>query len=141
MIMNTTIFPALAAFSEVDLFKNWIIEEKRFTLVGQPTPFINLFHYTLDLPWPLRNREISLACHGIPIPDESMAVIVCYDMPDEYLGFQSPEIDSKSIQINILFGCFAIKYLRPNKTKITLICRSDPHMTFLPKWIISFLVK
>ncbi|MEE4248126.1 MAG: hypothetical protein V2I33_22260 [Kangiellaceae bacterium] len=112
--MNSSLFPVLALFSEVDLFHNWITQLNRFTLVGEPTRFMKLLHYTLDLPWPLSNRDISLACHGVAVPENKSALIVLRDMPESYLSYTSPPVDPNNVRISIPVGGLNVMFRGPN---------------------------
>jgi hypothetical protein len=116
LILHTPLFPVLALFSEVDLFKNWITQINSFNLVGEPTRFMKLLQYTLDLPWPIKNRDIALICHGVAIAQNKSALIVLRDMNETFLGVDVPPVEPGNVRINLSMGCINIMYRGPNET-------------------------
>jgi len=141
MNLDCDVFPVLSLFSEVDLFHNWMSIIKDSTILGEPSPFRKCFHYNFNFPWPLSSRDAVLIATGIPIPQNKSAMLVIRSMNDSYLGVDVPTLDSKTVRIDIQIGGMNIMMKGPNKTQLSLIMQSDPHIRFIPQKLINFCCK
>lgn len=141
LLLEAPLFPVLALFSEVDLYHNWVPKIQAFEMIAEPTRFIKLLQYTLDLPWPVSNRDVCLSCQGVAIGQNKSCLIVLSDLEEPFLGNPPVEVAQGSVRINIPIGCINIMYRGPESTQVSLIINAQPHVALIPQWLINWSTK
>jgi hypothetical protein len=141
MIADSPMLPILALFSEVHLLKEWVPILKDATCLSQPTKFRRIIQYKYNLPWPANDMDMVVTAVGIPIMDNNSALIVLrsLDSFSEFLGVDIPKPEGPRLTLTI--GCLNLTYLGPEKTQVSLIAKSNPHMPIIPIQLINYATK
>lgn len=148
MLMQQPIFPLLAVFSEIDLLPTWcsldrIKVMKTATAVAHPSVFRWVNWYGMNLPWPVSNRDLMLACVGIPMPQNNSVLIIMHDLrgKTEYMGIPLPEPIKGDVRMRMEFCCVNIMHKGYHETQISLILRSDPCISLLPQNVLNYCTR
>jgi hypothetical protein len=141
MIANSSMLPILALFSEVQLLKEWVPILRDAECLSQPTKFRRIIQYKFKLPWPANDMDMVVSAVGIPIPDNKSALIILksLDTMSEFLGVSIPHPEGTRLTLTI--GCLNLTYLEPDKTQVSLIAKSNPHMPIIPIQLINYATK
>lgn len=143
MLMHQPIFPLLAVFSEIDLLPTWIKVMKHATAVSHLSTFRWVNWYQMNLPWPVSNRDLMLACVGIPMPQNHSVLIIMRDLAGEkqYMGVELPHPVSGDVRMRMEFCCVNVMKTGENETQISLILRADPMIRLLPHGVLNYCTK
>lgn len=110
MIIETSLFPILALFSEADLLTSWLPMLQTANELGTPTNFRKVLYYEFKTPWPCSNRNAVLAGVGIPVPDEKSALLMLRSIKsDRFLGVNLPEERPGFVTIDLHLCCINIR--------------------------------
>lgn len=141
MIANSPMLPILALFSEVQLLKDWVPILKDAECLAQPTKFRRIIQYKFKLPWPANDMDMVVSAVGIPIPENNSALIILrsLDTVNDILGVDIPRAEGTRLTLTI--GCLNLTYLGPEETQVSLIAKSNPHMSIIPSGLINYATK
>jgi len=88
--------------------------------------------------WPLKPRETIIEFQLFPIEEENGFGMVLSSMYDNTWFGRKITKDSKSVLMDIDKGFSLIWPLDDHKTKILAIFTIDPHLEYVPKFLINF---
>lgn len=141
MLIDCPILNILVIFSEVQLLKTWVKILTDASCLGTPSKFRRIIQYKFDLPWPANNMDMVVSAVGIPIPENNSVLIVLrsLDTVSSLLDIQIPR--PEGIRLTLTIGCLNLTYLGPNRTQVSLIAKSNPHLPIIPVQLINYATK
>jgi hypothetical protein len=140
MLMPHSAFSLLAVFSEVDLLPTWIDVIAGAEEVARPSTFRRINHFTMKLPWPLSNRDMVVACAGIPMPQNKSVLLLIRDVGDlpSFMGHTIPPPTQGNVRMKIHHCCVNVMQVAEAQTQVSFMFRADPKIALLPsevrKW-------
>jgi hypothetical protein len=141
MLVNSPMLNILALFSEVHLLKTWVKILEDASCLATPSKFRRIIQYKFDLPWPANNMDMVVSAVGIPIPENNSVLIVLrsLDTVEQFLDVAIPKPTGTRLTLTI--GCLNLTYLGPEQTQVSLIAKSNPHMSIIPSQLINYATK
>jgi hypothetical protein len=141
MLVDCSMLPILALFSEVQLLKDWVPILKDASCLATPTKFRRIIQYKFNLPWPANDMDMVVSAVGIPIPENNSVLIVLrsLDTVSEILGVEVPRAEGRRLTLTI--GCLNLTFLGPESTQVSLIAKSNPHMPIIPIQLVNYATK
>ena len=142
MIVESSIFPILSLFSEIDLISSWVQVIERSNLLSQPTSFTRVVWHKMNIPWPCSDRDLAVSAMGIPIPENRSVLISLKSIKTPtYLNTPIPPPEGNDVRIDISLGCINLMILEPERTQISLVIHSNPNLALIPQSLINFGTK
>lgn len=134
MIMPHSPFSLLAVFSEVDLLSTWIDVIAGAEEVFRPSMFRRVNHFTMKLPWPLSNRDMMVACTGIPMPQNKSVLLIIQDVGElsSYMGQAIAAAEQGNVRMKLLHCCVNVMQVGEGQTQVSFMVRADPKIALLP---------
>ena len=134
MLMSHSPFSLLAVFSEVDLLPTWIDVIAGAEEVFRPSMFRRVNHFTMKLPWPLSNRDMMVACTGIPMPQNKSVLLLIQDVGElsSYMGQAISPPEQGNVRIRIHHCCVNVMQVGEGQTQVSFMVRADPKIALLP---------
>ena len=94
----------------------------------------------MNIPWPVKNRDILLAATGVPIPQNKSVLLIMRDLTGfkSYLGFPIPPQEPDYVRMTVDFAAANMMYKTEDETQISIIFQGNPHISLIPDNIMSY---
>ncbi|KAF4693457.1 hypothetical protein FOZ60_010875 [Perkinsus olseni] len=155
-VIDCPLFDLMALLSEVDFYKDWIPSYKFLGIresekVAAPRATQMLLHIVAALPWPFDNRDLVISVDGIdcigPYEDPRQIVILLKsESGSSYEPYVSasemPGPAGGSTACDVLGDSGAtLTPLGDGKTFLQVVMHIDPHISFVPDWLIDIAAR
>mmetsp|Transcript_22336 Transcript_22336/g.32986 ORF Transcript_22336/g.32986 Transcript_22336/m.32986 type:complete len:368 (+) Transcript_22336:124-1227(+) len=167
-IESSLLIPLISVFNETELFHTWMPRWEYPMRVGlEKTEKLKemgigcqIIHAKLDMPWPLKNRDVvQEVCSVDEIDDDNHAIVIwvesCDEGDDDLDGLIPPPL-AKDVRMKAEIGIMIRKCpedhpcLAESKAKypsgehlilMSLTTHADAHVKFVPQSIINFVTR
>ncbi|KAF4736279.1 hypothetical protein FOZ63_010765, partial [Perkinsus olseni] len=155
-VIDCPLFDLMALLSEVDFYKDWIPSYKFLGIreskkVAAPKATQMLLHIVAALPWPFDNRDLVISVDGIdcigPYEDPRQIVILLKsESGSSYEPYvpasEMPGPAGGSTACDVLGDSGAtLTPLGDGKTFLQVVMHIDPHICFVPDWLIDIAAR
>jgi hypothetical protein len=145
-IVKAPIFYPIALFAEVNLYSSWIPRLGYCHIEKDYSRFRKTVHCEIQIPWPFNDRDGVFHGYGTALPDMKSVIVVIRSLDTEkkkeHLDCTLPEPRKNSnVRVTLEYGCMFFRYIDENTCLFRAIFNADPHMTYIPQWLINFGLK
>lgn len=145
-IVNAPIFYPIALFAEVDLYSSWIPRLGYCNIEKDYSRFRKTVHCEIDIPWPFNDRYGIFHGYGTTLPEMKSVIVVIRSLDTEnkkeYLDCTLPgPRKSSHVGVTLKYGCMFFRYIDESTCLFRAVFNADPHMTYIPQWLINFGMK
>jgi len=145
-IVEAPIFYPIALFAEVGLYSSWIPRLGYCNIEKDYSRFRKTVHCEIQIPWPFNDRDGVFHGYGTTLPEMKSVIVVIRSLntenKKEYLDCKLPEPRKSShVRVTLEYGCMFFRYIDENTCLFRAIFNADPHMTYIPQWLINFGLK
>lgn len=136
---SNDLFSMCAALLEVDLYPEWMPGVDEARVLKRVSKFRKILRVSGPKPWPFKRDEATINAYGDMVDMQPLlgvrrrGVAVYLKPADGY-----PRTKGRH-HITVCGGFFI--EARADGSYVTMIIRADPHLRYLPTWLVNFVVK
>lgn len=94
------------------------------------------------MPWPMWPRDMIFSCTGMYDRKNNacLSVLKSLNEEDMYFGVTSPKTSDGHVRIDIRRGYHYFQRISDTQTKYTTIFNCDPQLSYVPNWLMNFMM-
>lgn len=149
-IYDSPVSHLMAMNREFDLLSSWNKYSKDSAILAEIPPFQSVVYTAQYMPFPLTELDLVVHCQWSDVQEEGAVVITLRDYSEE---IPSPDVkalpsrSSKRRRMKLLPGSASILQPYPctadgrPRTKCIVVANLDPHVDYIPQFLVTFVLK
>lgn len=92
------------------------------------------------MPWPIAHRDMLVRYSGqYDSKNRAVLSVVKSLSKDKFFGLDIPKPENGLVKMDIIRGYNYFQYIDENTTRFMGIFNADPHLAYVPDWLINHM--